>query len=70
MSTHLYLIKLFRNNFATLLYFHKPLNYKSSSMRNDYIFKNNVVALAEKLRNRRNEKEKIKQTTRSYRTLK
>ena len=57
MSIHLYLIKSFRNNFITLLHLHKSLNYESSSMRNDYIlFENNVVALAEKLRNHRNKK--------------
>ena len=43
MSTHLYLIKLLRNNFIALLYFYESLNYESSSMRNDrYILKNNA----------------------------
>ena len=38
-------------------------------MRNNHIFfKNNAVALAEKLCNRRNKKE-IKRTKRNYRTL-
>ena len=39
MNIHLYSIKSLRNNFITLLYFHKFLNYESSSMRNDYILK-------------------------------
>ena len=57
MNIHLYSIKSLRNNFITSLYLHKPLNYKSNSMRNDHIFfKNNVVIPAEKLRNRRNKK--------------
>ena len=57
MSIHLYSIKSLRNNFITLLYFYKPLNYESSSMRNDYIFfKNNVIALAKELRNHYNKK--------------
>ena len=43
MSTHSYLIRLSRNNSATLLYLYKPLNYKSSLMRNDYyILRNNA----------------------------
>ena len=33
-------------------------------------FENNVIALAEEFRNRRNKKEKIERTIRSYRTLK
>ena len=37
MNIYLYLIKLLRINFITFLYFYKSLNYKSSSMRNDYI---------------------------------
>ena len=57
ISTHLYSIKSLRNNFITSLYFHKPLNYELSSMRNDYIFfENNVIALAKMLRNRHNKK--------------
>ena len=65
MSAHSYSIKLFQNNFITLLHLYEFLNYESSSMRNDYIFfKNNVIALAKKLRNK---KEKIKM--RNYRIL-
>ena len=37
MSTYSYLIKLFRNNFITLLYLYKSLNYKSSLIRNNHI---------------------------------
>ena len=57
MNIHLYSIKLLRNNFITHLFFHKSLNYESSSMRNNYIFfENNAVALAEKLHNHYNKK--------------
>ena len=38
MNIHLYSIKSFRNNFITHLFLYEPLNYESSSMRNDYIF--------------------------------
>ena len=62
INTYLYSIKSLRNNFITVLYFYKSLNYESSSMRNDHIFfENNVIALAEKLRNRRNKKKLNKQ---------
>ena len=57
MSIHLYSIKSFRNNFIASLHLYEPLNYESSLMRNDYIlFENNVIVLAEELRNRRNKK--------------
>ena len=60
INTHLYSIKSLRNNFITLLHLYESLNYKSSLMRNDYIFfKNDVIVFAEKLRNRYNKK-KIK----------
>ena len=43
INTHLYSIKLLRDNFITLLYLYELLNYESSSMRNDcYILKNNA----------------------------
>ena len=62
MSIYLYSIKSFRNNFITLLYLYKSLNYKLNLIRNDYIFfENNVVAFAKKLRNRRNKKKLNKQ---------
>ena len=38
INIHLYLIKLFRDNFITHLFFYKFLNYELSSMRNNYIF--------------------------------
>ena len=43
MSTHLYSTKLLRNNYITLLYLYKSLNYESSLMRNNYyILKNDA----------------------------
>ena len=57
MSTHSYSIKSLQNNFITLLYLYKPLNYKSNSMRNNHIFfEDNVIIFAKKLYNRRNKK--------------
>ena len=70
MNIHLYSIKLSQNNFTTFLYLHKSLNYESSLMRNDFFFKDNIIAFAEKLRNHYNKKEKTERTARSYRTLK
>ena len=69
ISTHLYSIKLFRNNFITFLYFYEFLNYESSLMRNNrYILKNNaryrsrfaIIVI----------KKKIERITRNYRILK
>ena len=37
MNTYSYLIKLFRDNFITLLHLYKFLNYKSSLIYNNYI---------------------------------
>ena len=50
MNIHLYSIKLSRDNFITLLYLYKPLNYELSLMRNDYILR---ITLSFSLRNRR-----------------
>ena len=36
MGIHLYLIKLFRDNFITFLHLYESLNYESSLIRNDY----------------------------------
>ena len=69
INTHSYSIKLFRNNFITFLHLYKPLNYESSSMRNNYYilkydarYRSRFVIIVTK--------KKIERTTRSYRTLK
>ena len=57
MSIYLYSTKLFRNNSAAFLHLHKPLNYKLSLMRNDYILK---ITLSLSLRNRHNKKKRLR----------
>ena len=37
MNIYLYSTKLFRDNFTVFLYLYESLNYKLSSMRNNYI---------------------------------
>ena len=70
INTHLYSIKLLRNNSITLLYLYESLNYKSNLMRNDYYILKNDARCRSRFVIIIIKKKKAERTTRNYRTLK
>ena len=70
MGTHLYSIKLFRNNFITFLHLYESLNYESSLMRNDYYILKDDARCRPRFAIIIIKKKKIKRITRNYRILK